>query len=171
MKRKQTKMMVVLMVLMTAIAMPSFAQEKGKGRIKQKLEQKQAEIEAQRIVFYNAYLKLTTAEADKFWPLYKEFHQKQKELRKNAGKKIKPLKDKSAEELTKEESTELLKAQMELRQAQLDLEKEYIAKFQTAIPIQKVAKLKDAESAFKKELVKKAREKRKERMKEKQNPK
>ena len=79
-------------------------------------------------------------------------------------KSVKSLKDKSAEELTKEEAGDLIKAEFSVKQSLLDLEKEFVVKFQTAISIQKVAKLKQAENQFKKELVKKAREKKKERM-------
>ena len=172
MKRIQTKWVMLLIVLITSMSLSTFAQEqgKGKGKVRERLQQKQAEIEAERVVFYNNYLKLSTVEADKFWPLYKEYIQKQRDLKKNTNKKIKSLRGKTSEELTKEESGELIKANFELKQALLDLEKEYVTKFQTAISIQKVAKLKEAESEFKKDLVKKAREKKKERMNKKQAP-
>ncbi len=170
MKKSTTSWIVLLLVLLTSINLPLFGQEpaKGKGKIRERIQQKQAEIEAERVTFYNNYLKLSTAEADKFWPLYKEYMQKQRDLKRNSNKKIKALKGKSAEELTKEESSELIKVHFELKQALLDLEKEYVAKFQTAMSIQKVAKLKEAEAEFKKDLVKKAREKKKERMNKKE---
>jgi hypothetical protein len=160
MKALTSKIAVLLFIIGLSTTFSTY----GQGRVKERIQQKKAEIEAERITFYNSTLKLSQEESDKFWPIYKDYVQKQKDVRKNAMKSVKSLKDKSAEELTKEEAGDLIKAEFSVKQSLLDLEKEFVVKFQTAISIQKVAKLKQAENQFKKELVKKAREKKKERM-------
>lgn len=160
MKALTSKIAVLLFIIGLSTTFSTY----GQGRVKERIQQKKAEIEAERITFYNSTLKLSQEESDKFWPIYKDYVQKQKDVRKNAMKSVKSLKDKSAEELTKEEAGDLIKAEFSVKQSLLDLEKEFVVKFQTAISIQKVAKLKQVENQFKKELVKKAREKKKERM-------
>jgi hypothetical protein len=168
----KSKITMALIVLGICLSVPGFSQKQkpGKERLKQKqelLQQKQAEIQTERVTFYNSYLELTPAESDKFWPLYNEYAQKQKELKKNHQKSIKVLRGKSHNQLTKEESNELINSDQTLKQSLLDLEKEYSTKFQTAINIQKVAKLKEAEMQFKKALIKKVRENRKQKALEK----
>lgn len=172
----KSKITMVLLVLGICLTIPSYGQKQkpGKERLKQKqeqLQQKQAEIQAERVTFYNTYLELTPAESDKFWPIYNEYTQKQKELKKDHQKSIKALRGKSHNQLTKEESNELINSDQTLKQSLLDLEKEYSTKFQTAINIQKVAKLKEAEMQFKKALIKKARANRKQKALEKSDSK
>jgi len=177
MKTTKTKITMVLFLIMgICMTVPGYGQKRElrKERLKQKqeqLQQKQAKIQTERVTFYNTYLELTPAESDKFWPLYNEFAQKQKELKKNHQKSIKALRGKTYSQLTKEESNELISSDQTLKQSLLDLEKEYSTKFQTAINIQKVAKLKEAEMQFKKAIIKKARENRKQKTLEKNSPK
>lgn len=167
MKTAKSKIMMVLFLTIgLGLTFSSFGQkrEMRKDRLKEKqeqLKQKQAEIQVNRIAFYNTFLALTPAESDKFWPIYNEFGDKQKELRKNHQEKVKTLRKKPADQLTKEESATLINANISLKQSMLDLEKEYIGKYQAAISIQKVAKLKEAEAQFKKSMLQKARETRK----------
>ncbi len=157
-----TKKVIVLVMiaLITSLSVQVFGQ---KG---QKIREKREKLETDRVAFYNNYLKLTPAEIDKFWPLHKAYNEKLRETRLTFAKKNKTLRSKSVEELTKEESAELMKSQFELKQSLLDLEKEYATKFQSAISIQKVAKLKEAESQFKKDVLQKARVAKRERIRE-----
>lgn len=158
---KQTA--ILLLLITPFLSNPIF----GQGKAKEKLQQKKAEIETERVAFYTTFLNLSPDEATKFWPIYKEYTQKQKEIRKNTMKGVKNLRAKPIDQLTTAEANEMIKAELSMKQALLDLEKEYVGKFQTAISIQKVAKLKQAEGEFKKELIKKAREKKKQRMEQK----
>lgn len=177
MKTTRTKIAMVLFLAMgICITMPSYGQKRElrKERQKQRQEQlqkKQAEIQAERVTFYNTFLELTPAESDKFWPLFNEYTQKQKELKKDHQKSIKALRGKSHNQLTKEESNQLINSDQTLKQSLLNLEKEYSTKFQTAINVQKVAKLKEAELQFKKALIKKVRENKKQKAIEKTSPK
>ncbi len=172
----KAKITMALLVLGICITFPGYGQKQkpAKERLKQRqeqLKQKQAEIQAERVAFYNTYLELTPAESDKFWPIYNEYTQKQKELKKDHQKSIKALRGKTHNQLTQKESTELINSDQALKQSLLDLEKEYSTKFQAAINIQKVAKLKEAEMQFKKALIKKVRANRKQKALEKSDSK
>jgi hypothetical protein len=158
MKTKTVKL-ILLMVIGMSISMSGYSQkQKAKERLKEKKEQ----IEAARIPFFNNYLGLTTSESEKFWPVFNEYTNKQKELRQAHAKNMKAIKTKKIAELSNDESETLIKSELALKQSLLDLEKEYIGKFRTIISVQKVAKLKEAEVQFKKDLLQKARDKRKE---------
>lgn len=150
---------ILLILLAMSISLSSFGQ---KLKAKDRLKEKRAEIEASRIPFYNSYLELTTAESDKFWPLFNEYTNKQKVLRQNHQKSIKAIRNKKLAELSNEESETLIKSELSLKQSLLDAEKEYVGKFRTVISVQKIAKLREAEVQFKKDLLQKARDKRKE---------
>lgn len=153
MKTTLNKAVLILFLLGISLSLPIY----GQSKIKERLKQKKAEVEAQRVTFYNSFLNFTADEANKFWPLFNEYTQKQKDARKNALKSVKDIWNKTPEQMTKEEANLIIKAEITLKQTLFDLEKEYIIKFQSAIPVQKVAKLKQAENKFKKEILKKAR--------------
>lgn len=150
---------ILLILLAMSISLSGFGQ---KLKAKDRLKEKKAEIEASRIPFYNNYLELTTTESDKFWPLFNEYTNKQKVLRQSHQKSIKTIRNKKLAELSNEESETLIKSELSLKQSLLDTEKEYIGKFRAIISVQKVAKLREAEVQFKKDLLQKARDKRKE---------
>lgn len=153
MKTTLNKAILILFLLGISLSLPIY----GQANLKERLQQKKAEVEAQRVTFYNSFLNFTTEEANKFWPLFNEYTQKQKDARRNALKSVKDFYNKTAEQMTKEEANLIIKAEITLQQTLFDLEKEYIIKFQSVIPVQKVAKLKQAENKFKKEILKKAR--------------
>jgi len=116
-------------------------------------EKKKEMIETQKVSFITKYLDLTTAEAEKFWPIYNEFVSKKQELNKKhksefISKKIDDMTDKEAEALVNQ--------QIVHAQELLDLKKTYLIKYKEVLPIKKLAKLSAAENEFKKYLLKQA---------------
>ncbi len=111
-------------------------------------QSKKEQKEAQRVAFFTEKLELTPEEAEKFWPVYREYKKAQTDLRKNE----RPKKDKSIGEMTDDEVQELLDGMINYKQKELDLKKKYHEKFKTILPIKKVAKLYHAEEQFKKHL-------------------
>jgi len=108
---------------------------------------KKEKVESMRIGFITQKLDLTPDEAQKFWPVYNEFHKKRDEFRKKKhgeGKNVKPALD----SLSNKEIEKLVDDEMAARQKELDLQKEYHAKFKSVLPIKKVAKLYRAEEQF-----------------------
>lgn len=107
-------------------------------------------VEQAKIAFITQKLNLTTAEAEKFWPLYNEFRLKSKDLKK--GKRG-DLRDLVAENITDKEADELLQEVLLIDQKLLDLRKEYYMKFKQILPAKKVILLVQAEKEFNKELI------------------
>lgn len=101
-------------------------------------------IEAARIAFITERLGLTPEEAEKFWPLYREFTQKRAELRRDFEQRRKLQGEKPDEAHQKQ----LVEQELQLKQRELDLEKEYSRRLMQAISPQKLMALRQAEADF-----------------------
>ena len=101
-------------------------------------------VEAMKVSFITKEISLTPAEAQSFWPLYNEYNDKVKSLRKNFkanyGSKEDFKNDKDAEDF--------LNAEIKLKQTEVDLRKEYVEKFKKVIGSRKTAQLRKAEEKF-----------------------
>lgn len=113
-----------------------------------------------KVSFVEEKLALTDKEKADFIPIYKEFLVKEQECRKEFRaekgermQKREPLSTKTDAEIEKE-----LDAHIAQKEKGLAVDKEYLAKFKTVLPIKKVAQLYEAEREFKKELLDKLRE-------------
>jgi hypothetical protein len=102
-------------------------------------------IQAARIAYITDQLELTPEEAEKFWPIYREFSEKRTALQKQYRvAKKNPDPAKSAEENDKE----LVDLGLKLKQQELDLEKEYSGRLLKVISAQKLRTLPEAEKRF-----------------------
>ncbi len=110
-----------------------------------------------RIALITEKLNLSSEQAEKFWPIFNDFSRERKEIKK----KLRNL-DKKFEVMNDDEVKKSVDLMFELRQKELDLEKNYHLKFQKVISIRQIAELFRAEMHFKKKLMeqlKKRREK------------
>ncbi|GIV35967.1 MAG: hypothetical protein KatS3mg032_0346 [Cyclobacteriaceae bacterium] len=106
-------------------------------------------IEAARIAFITERLGLTPEEAEKFWPLYREFVQKRMEMRRQFEQQMKEMRENAADP---DRQKKLVEMELQLKQRDLDLEKEYSGKLMQTISPQKLMSLRQAEADFR-ELV------------------
>lgn len=106
-------------------------------------------IEALRVSFISKKLELTTAESEKFWPVYNEYNDKVKALRKNLRQSYK----KQVEGMSEKEAEELYQLDLKTKQAEADLHKQYAEKFKTILGVKKTVKLRLAEEEFKREII------------------
>jgi hypothetical protein len=105
-----------------------------------KAEQK---IKAAHAAYITERLGLTPEEAEKFWPVYREYSQKRQEIRQQ----FRTAKEKGTAE------KELLDLDLKVKQQQLDLEKDYSGRLQKVITPQKMMNLRQAEGDFRKLLL------------------
>lgn len=116
--------------------------DERRAAFRQKLEER---VKTQHIAFISNRLQLTPKEAEQFWPLFNEFHDKQKAIREAAhAQRQKPF-----DEMTDAEVEKLIASEIEMQSRELDLRKEYYQKFKTVISVKKIAKLYRAERDFK----------------------
>lgn len=114
-------------------------------------------IQAMKVGYITEKLNLTSKEAEQFWPVYNEFDKKMENIHKTIRKSHK--KSSSIDEMSDSEVDKMLESHNELRQKELDTQKEYNTKFKLILPVKKVAKLYRAEHNFKRELLKKLKNK------------
>jgi plasmid maintenance system killer protein len=95
-------------------------------------------------------LDLSKAEADKFWPVYNEYNDKIKVLRKNFRQSFK----KPVDALSDKEIEELYLLDLQTKQAEAELYKVYRDKLKLIIGAKRMLKLIAAENDFKKEVIK-----------------
>jgi hypothetical protein len=103
-------------------------------------QQTREKINAARVAYLTERLGLTPAEAEKFWPLYREYADRQRIFKQEynqAKKEGRPAK-------------ELLDLEYDLKQKNLNLEKEYSDKLRQTISPEKLMNLRRAEEDFRK---------------------
>lgn len=139
--------------LLCFMLFPAIAQDDVK---KDKRKEKRDKIEAHRVAYFTEKMELSTEEAEKFWPIYNEHQEKKKEIRKELKEAMKNAK--SEEELSDSELEKIMQLRFETDQKLVDLDKEYHAKYKSAIGIKKTAELYKTEVQFKKELLRMMKE-------------
>lgn len=97
-----------------------------------------ARIDAARAAYITQRLGLTTDEAERFWPIYREFAGKRQELRQRYREARRQGADEKA----------LVDLGLQIRQQELDLEKDYSGRMMKVIPAQKLMRLRNAEQEF-----------------------
>jgi Spy/CpxP family protein refolding chaperone len=143
----------ILLILLLLFSFNFYAQGE---RMKEKKEQ----IKALKVAFLTTELDLTTSEAEKFWPLYNTFDDKQFELRHQKMKTLmKRMNDAGLDKMTEKEASAFL-AQMESNEEELFLlRKKFTANLKTIIPAIKIIKLRKSEEDFNRKLLQQYRDK------------
>jgi len=106
-------------------------------------------VEQLRVSFISKRLDLTNAEYEKFWPVYNEYNDKVKAVRRNLRQSYR----KKAENMTDADAEELYQLDMQSKQAELDLHKQYSQRIKEIIGTKKLVRLRLAEEQFKREMI------------------
>ena len=130
-------------------------------------QERKEDIEAMKVAFITKKLDLTPEEAQQFWPVYNQYNDKLNELRKKRREDHKQTKQ-NFDTMSDKEVEQVVDNEMAMRQKELDIQKEYHAKFKAVLPIKKVARLYTTEEQFKRVLLDKLKDK--DREKEKPAP-
>ena len=120
-------------------------------------QQARDKIESARIALITERLGLTPEQAEKFWPVYREYSEKRRELARELQQARQGV---DPQNMTEEQSRELVNLAMEMKQRQLDLEKEYSNKLMNVISSQQMLSLRKAEDDFRRMLLQKLQERR-----------
>ncbi|RYE18489.1 MAG: hypothetical protein EOP51_21860 [Sphingobacteriales bacterium] len=114
-------------------------------------EKKHERIEAARVSFLTEKMQLTPEQAQKFWPVYNEFSQKRKELKKKA----RVFKDEDLDALSDAQLREGIMQMMDFREKEAALEKSYVDKFLAVVSPRQLATMYRSEKEFMRLLLKK----------------
>ena len=129
----------LLLILFSLVIVSGYAQERRGEKLK-----------ALKVAFITERLDLTQTEAQKFWPIYNAFEEKERELRRDNFMERRNLKP---EEFTEEDAQKLIdefiKNENELHQNKQKL----VIDLQKVLPAKKIILLKKAEDDFKREML------------------
>lgn len=107
-------------------------------------------IEAARIALITDRLGLTPEQAEKFWPIYREFSMKRGELRNEMRDAAKGIDRANPDP---EQQRALVELGLKLKQRELDLEKNYSDRMMQVISAQQVLRLRNAEAEFQRMII------------------
>lgn len=128
----------------------------------QGFKDKKEKVKALKVAYITEQLDLTTEEAQKFWPIYNAFDDKQSELR---HEKMRAILDRfepeNIEKLSEKEASTLLTQMESVEESLFALRKKFIKDLQGVISAKKIIKLKKAEEDFNRTLLRQIKERRK----------
>ena len=142
----------ILTIIALVVAAVTFAQPPG-----DKHADRAERIKAHKIAFISTELSLTPDEAEKFWPVYNEMEAEVGDIGKEKRETLKKLKEIDA--LDEDEAYSLTEKLFELSEKEIALRKKYLGKFVPVVGKKKAARVFFAEEKFKRELLRKLKEK------------
>ena len=147
------KILKILPLLIAFISLNAMAQDA------QFIRKKKEQIKALKVAFITNELSLTPDEAEKFWPLFNSFEDKQQEIKAQKLKGyLNRMDDDSFDKLSDKEASTLLN-QMESSEDELyQLKKKFVASLKGVISPVKILKLKKAEENFNRKLLQQYRD-------------
>lgn len=113
----------------------------------------QDKMKAERVAFLTSAMELTSAEAEKFWPIYNSM---ESERRASFGKMMrayKALEDALNANKSDKEITELLNAYLQANDDSRAIDTKYIPMFKKVISEKKIAKMYVAEEQFRRQQI------------------
>lgn len=143
----------IFTILLLSLSISFYAQGK-------KMLEKKEQIYALKVAFITNNLSLTSTEAEKFWPIYNSFEQKQFELKRQKSIFfIKKMNDETLNKMSDKEALAVL-TQMEASEDEMfQLRKKLIITLKNILSPVKIIKLKKAEEEFNKKLLQQYRNK------------
>ncbi len=140
MKQRISKTVAALPVVLLCLA--------AYGQPPKMADDRREHIESLKISFITQKLDLTRDEAQRFWPIYNEYHDALQSLRNERKEELRSYSERF-EHLSDKEMTDMVDKQIIYRQRELDVRKKYHAEFKSVLPVKKVALLYRAEDEFK----------------------
>lgn len=108
-------------------------------------------VETAKVAFLTDKMGLTTEQSQRFWPLYNEYESKRRDLVRAYRSGYRE----DVDQLTEQEAKARMDGMFTLREKELELEREYVARYQRVISSNQIIKLYRSEREFTKLLLKK----------------
>ncbi|MEY4432460.1 MAG: hypothetical protein RLZZ44_590 [Bacteroidota bacterium] len=141
--------MKLLKIITTLLLFTSFSFYGQSEKMKEKREQ----IKTMKVAFLTTELDLNSSEAEKFWPIYNAFEEKEFELKHLKMRSILKRFREGNDKITEKEASELL-SQIENNEEELFvLRKKFIRNLKGIIPASKIIRLKKSEEDFNRKLL------------------
>jgi Spy/CpxP family protein refolding chaperone len=139
------KKIIPILLLLTSFSF--YAQDSG-------MKDKKEQIKALKVAFLTTELDLTTREAQKFWPIYNTFDDKQFDIRHQKMRAFKSrMNDSALDDMSEKEASTLLN-QIESADEELFLlRKKFSKDLKAVLPAVKIIKLRKSEEGFNRKLL------------------
>ncbi|SEA99160.1 hypothetical protein SAMN05443667_11481 [Flavobacterium gillisiae] len=139
------KKIILILLLLTSFSF--YAQDSG-------MKDKKEQIKALKVAFLTTELDLTTREAQKFWPIYNTFDDKQFDIRYQKMRDFKSRMNDSALDSMSEKEASTLLTQIESADEELFLlRKKFTKDLKAVLPAVKIIKLRKSEEDFNRKLL------------------
>ena len=126
----------------------------------ERLKEKRDQIKAMKVAFLTTELNLTSDEAEKFWPVYNAYDDKQFELRHQKMKTYaRKLNDGSLDNMSDREALAFLNQIESTDEEQYVIRKKFNSALRNILPPTKILKLRKSEVDFDRKLLKQYRNK------------
>ncbi|VXB76083.1 conserved hypothetical protein [Flavobacterium sp. 9R] len=126
----------------------------------ERLKEKRDQIKAMKVAFLTTELNLTSIEAEKFWPVYNAYDDKQFELRHQKMKTYaKKLNDGSLDNMSDREALAFLNQIESTDEEQYVIRKKFNSALRNILPPTKILKLRKSEVDFDRKLLQQYRNK------------
>lgn len=126
----------------------------GQEDVPHRKEMREDKIEQMKIAFFTKELNMTSAEAEKFWPVYHEMDNKlkaEKKIQRQHGMELNTNVETMSDADIKKKTSAIFDSEMK----EAEIKKEYTDKIAGVLGYKKAAKLLSLERRFKQELLKK----------------
>jgi hypothetical protein len=146
----KTLINLALWTVLVAISSLAFAQDTDVTEDVVQDPKAQEKIKNLRIAYLSEKLGLSTDQAEKFWPLYREYSERRREIRQkfvDARKEIDPNNP------NPDKQKEVIELGLRVKQQELDLEKDYSNRILKVISAQQMLALRKAEGDFNKLII------------------
>jgi Skp family chaperone for outer membrane proteins len=117
-------------------------------------------VKALRVAFISDKLQLTPDEAQRFWPIFNQFDDKQSDLQKEKRQLMIKLQSENATTLSEKESAKLMEEDERLENEIQNNRRKLVKDLQGVIPNQKILMLRQIEVEFKQKLLKQIQKRR-----------
>ena len=122
--------------------------------------QRGEKIRVYKTAYITEHVDLTTAEAEKFWPIYNKFEDQLSEIRRKEHKDIFETVKGDLDALSEEEAKSLLASIRELKLKEHQYRMAQMNELLNILPAKKILKLKRAEEEFKRNLLRRYKNRR-----------
>ncbi len=142
-RKTMKKIFILIMISFTSLALYS----QGQG-MDERLRARKAE-------YINEKLELTGEKKDQFWKIYTGFEQKKRDIRIDMTQNRLGLRKST---ITDKEASKIIETELELKQAMVDLEKEYVDRYRDVLTPVQIITLYKAEDDFNKVVMERLRQ-------------
>lgn len=148
----------ILTFALIIVGFTVIAQNKNQQDAKSKLE-------AARIALITDRLGLTPEQAQQFWPIYNEYAEQRRAIQQEFRESRKGL---DMENLSEEQGQAMVRARMQGKQKQLDLETRYSERLMNVINTRQLMSLKKAEDDFRGMIIRRLEQRRQQQVQQQQ---